>query len=29
MPKTKWDGAGELTINNFFKLTAENFENAL
>ena len=29
MSKIMWDGAEELTINNFIKLTAGNFEYAL
>ena len=29
MPKTKWDGAEDHTINNFYKLITENFEYAL
>ena len=29
IPKTKWEGAEDPTINNFLKLKAENFEYAL
>ena len=29
MPKTKWNGAEEPTINNFYKIDNDNFGHAL